>query len=102
MKRKRLLLLAATLFLVLLATSGAYALIRETDIQYYGEDAFLDFTGETYIDCDGNVSEWGNTHDSWRVFDQYNCNTGIRVVHKCQQTDGMGGWITLGCPANQP
>ena len=46
MKRKRLILLAAAMILMILATSGAYALFRETDINYYGEDAFLDNTGE--------------------------------------------------------
>ena len=102
MKRKLFIVLAAATMVTLLATSGAYALFRETDIVYFYEDGLLMQSGEYDIDCDGNVSQWGNVNDSYRVYDQYSCSTGQRVVHKCQETDGMGGWITFTCPAHLP
>ncbi len=102
MKRRIWFVFAA--LMVLLIATAAYAQFfgRETDINYYQDDAFLTWTGEYDVDCAGNVYQAGVTFDSWRVYDQYSCRTGDRVVHRCQQTDGVGGWITLACPANQP
>ena len=100
MTRKRL-LLGAVMALTLLTTSATFALFRETDINYYYDDTFVTWVGEYDVDCDGNVYDTG-TVGSWRVYDQYSCSTGLRVVHRCQQTDGMGGWIDELCPANQP
>ena len=99
---KRILQMAVLLLLVVVATSGTNAqLLRETYITYYLDDAFLDYAGYWDRYCDGSVST-DNGVGSWRVYDQYSCSSGLRVVHRCQQTDGMGGWINLACPANQP
>src|SRR5258706_473344 len=99
-RRKRLILLAAAMILMLLATTGAFALFRETDINYYYEDSYLYLVGEYYVDCDGNVTQWGITSQPFRVYDQYSCSTGQRVVHRCQESDGTS-WINITCPANQ-
>jgi len=32
------------------------------------------------------------------VLDVYSCDTGQQTQHRCQESDGMGGWITVGCP----
>jgi hypothetical protein len=100
MTRNRVLVVAA-MALMLFTTTAAFALLRETDINYYYDDTFVTWVGEHYVDCDGTVTDSGSL-GSWRVYDQYSCRTGDRVVHLCQQTDGMGGWINLSCPANQP
>jgi hypothetical protein len=93
----------AILLLIILAATGTNAQFfgRETDITDYLDDAFLDYAGEYDIFCDGSIYDTG-TVGSWRVYDQYSCRFGARIVHRCQQTDGTGGWITLSCPANQP
>ena len=98
--RKRLFWTAA-LILTLLITQAAYALFRESDINYYYEDAFLDWRGEEILDCDSFYTLYGSV-GSFRVWYQYRCIDGVRVWHKCQVTDGMVGWITVGCPPNQP
>ena len=101
MTKRRAFLLAATISAMTLFTGSVSATGSETDINYYGDDAFLDWTGETYIGRTGHLTNTGSTN-SWRVYDQFDCDTGQRVVHKCQQTNGMGGWIDLSCPPNQP
>jgi hypothetical protein len=100
MKTKKLALVAAVA-LTLVAGPTTFALLRETDINYYYDDSWLTWVGEHDVDCDGTVTDSG-TVGCYRVYDQYSCSTGERVVHKCQQTDGMGGWITDTCPPNQP
>jgi hypothetical protein len=99
--RKKKFALAAAVALTLLATPTIFGLGRETDINYYFDDTFVTWVGEHDVDCDGSVYDSG-TLGSWRVYDQYSCSTGARIVHRCQQTDGMGGWIDELCPANQP
>jgi len=91
---------AAALIMVLIA-NAAFALLRETDINYFLDDAYLCLVGEEVIDCDGNYALYGSL-GYYRVWDQYRCSDGARVWHKCQQTDGMGGWITVDCPAHYP
>jgi hypothetical protein len=93
-------------FVVLLVLVAATAVnaqlaLRETYIAYYYDDSFATYIGEDDRYCDGSTDTWGSV-GSWRVFDQYSCHTGLRVVHRCQQTDGTGGWINLSCPPNQP
>ena len=100
MRRKRL-FLAAALMLTLAIAGQAYALIRETYIDYYYDDTFATWWGYYYIYCDGYV-DTDNVIASWRIYDQYRCLDGLRVVHRCQQTDGMGGWINVGCPPWNP
>jgi hypothetical protein len=102
MTRKRI-LLAAAMMAMLLTTSAAFALLHETDINYYFDDCFVTWVGEYDVDCDGNVYDTGGySSASYRVYDTYSCSTGLRTIHRCQETDGMGGWITVTCPANQP
>lgn len=99
---KRLLVYSFVLLLVLAATgTNAQFALRETYITYYLDDAYLDYAGYWNRYCDFTV-DTDNQVGSWRVYDQYSCNTGLRVVHRCQQTNGMGGWINLSCPPNQP
>ena len=94
----------ALILLVIVAATGTDAqtyFIRENYIDYYLDDAFLDWAGYNYRYCDGTV-DTDNQVASWRVWDSYNCSTGSRVIHRCQQTDGMGGWISVTCPPNHP
>ena len=102
MKRKWLYLTASMLLLLLpTGTSTVYSLGYETDINYYDDDAFLDWNGNVYTDCDANTWVTGTT-GSWRIFDRYSCTTGQRTFHSCQQTNGQGGWISIGCPPWDP
>jgi len=98
--KKKIFLILGLLILVLVANQ-AYALIAETYIDYYDDDAFLDWRGYYYIYCDGYV-DTNNVVKSWRIWDRYRCSDGVRTFHRCQQTDGMGGWITVGCPPWNP
>ncbi|HKR62612.1 MAG TPA: hypothetical protein VJZ00_02680 [Thermoanaerobaculia bacterium] len=99
---KRLLQYTLVLLFILTATGVSAQLFgRETYVTYYLDDAYLDYAGEHDIFCDGGTYDDGG-YGSWRVYDQYSCRTGARVVHRCQQTDGVGGWITMTCPPNQP
>lgn len=98
--KKKIFAVFALLLLVLIANS-AYALFRETYIDYYYDDTFATWWGYYYIYCDGTV-DTDNSVASWRIYDQYSCSTGQRVVHRCQQTDGMGGWVNVGCPPWDP
>jgi hypothetical protein len=98
--KKRIHLLLAFIILLLVANQS-YALFRETYFDYYDDDAFLDWNGYYYIYCDGSVDTNGVT-ESWRIWNAYRCSDGARVVHRCQQTNGMGGWIDVGCPPWDP
>jgi hypothetical protein len=98
---KRLFQYAIVLLIIVAATGTNAQLLRETYITYYLDDAFLDYAGEYDTFCDGSTYSTG-TVGSWRVYDQYSCRFGTRVVHRCQQTNGTGGWINLTCPPNQP
>lgn len=99
---KKILQLALVLLVIVAATgTDAQLFLRETYITYYLDDAFLDYAGYWNRYCDGYV-DTDNQVGSWRVYDQYSCSTGARTIHRCQQTDGMGGWINLSCPPNQP
>jgi hypothetical protein len=69
----------------------------ETDISYYSDDTFQTYVGEFDEFCDLTQYSTGST-GSWRVYDRYSCSTGRQAAHLCQQTDGMGGWINVGCP----
>ena len=100
MKKSRIFQVFALVLLVLIANT-AYALLRETYIDYYYDDTFATWVGYYYIYCDATV-DTNNVVGSWRIYDQYSCRTGARVVHRCQQTDGMGGWIDVGCPPWDP
>ena len=100
MNRKRFFLTSALIF-TLLITQAAYALLRESTIDYFYDDAFVAWVGYSYIYCDGTV-DTNNRVGSFRIWDQYRCSDGVRVSHKCQQTDGMGGWINCSCPAWDP
>jgi hypothetical protein len=52
-------------------------------------------TPELKEDCSG--SEWFfGTTGPWRIYDQYSCWSGRREAHRCQQSDGMGGWFEFG------
>jgi len=101
MKKIRIVFAAAMVLLLVTGTTTVYSIGWETDINYYLDDAFLDWNGNYYVDCDGNIYDSG-TVGSWRIWDRYSCSTGQRVFHRCQQTDGMGGWITVGCPPWDP
>jgi hypothetical protein len=100
MIRKRL-VFAAVLGLMLVSGSSMYSIGFEQDINYYYDDTFATWVGNHYVDCDHNVYDTG-TVGSWRIYDLYSCSTGNRVIHRCQQTDGMGGWINVGCPPWDP
>jgi hypothetical protein len=95
----------ALVLLAIVAATGIDAqmfLGRETLIAYYYDDTFVTYIGQNDRYCDQSTYVWGSI-GSWRVYDQYSCSTGARVVHRCQQTNGTGGWITLSvCPPNQP
>jgi hypothetical protein len=102
MKRKRLIFAASMLLLLLLVgTSAVYSLSFETDINYYYDDTFATWVGNHYTDCNANTWVTGTT-GSWRIFDRYSCTTGQRTFHSCQQTNGQGGWISVGCPPWDP
>jgi hypothetical protein len=96
---KKVFRMIAVLLVLVVATVAVHGQLfgRETDIAYYYDDTFATYIGEYDVDCDGNVYSSGSV-GSWRIYDQYSCRTGNQVVHKCQQTDGMGGWINLACP----
>jgi hypothetical protein len=94
----------ALVLLVVVAATGIHGQLffgRETLIAYYYDDTFVTYIGQDDRYCDGSTAWWGSL-GSWRVYDQYSCRTGARVVHRCQQTDGLGGWINVACPLNQP
>jgi hypothetical protein len=99
--KRRLFFAAAMMLMLLTSTNAVYSFGFETDINYYLDDAFLDWAGNHYQDCDFNVYDTGGV-GSWRIFDRYSCSTGQRVIHRCQQTNGTGGWIDIGCPAWDP
>ena len=98
MKRKRAVRVAATALVLIFVTVGtASAAFRETRINYYSDDTFATHVGLQYIDCYGSAWFFGST-GPWRIYDQYSCWSGRREVHRCQQSDGMGGWFDVGCP----
>jgi hypothetical protein len=99
--KKRILMTAVMSAMLLIATAAYAPPSFETNIDYYYDDTFATWVGNYNVDCSGYVSNTG-TVGSWRIFDVYNCNTGARPVHRCQQTDGMGGWIDVGCPPWDP
>ena len=99
--KTRILMTAVMSMLLLIATAAYAPPSFETNIDYYYDDTFATWVGNHYVDCDGNTYDTG-TLGSWRIFDLYSCSTGNRIVHRCQQTDGMGGWITVGCPPWDP
>jgi hypothetical protein len=93
---KKLIRFAVVLLMVVIA-DASFANIWEVDITYYYDDTFATYTGEYDTYCDGSTYSTG-TVGSWRIVDKYSCSTGDQLSHRCQQTDGMGGWITLACP----
>ena len=88
---------AIALALIFVIVGPASAAIRETRINYYYDDTFATHVGLLYIDCSGSEWFFGST-GSWRIYDQYSCWSGRREVHRCQQSDGMGGWFDVACP----
>lgn len=88
---------AIALVLILVVAGTASAALRETRINYYSDDTFATRVGQQYTDCYGSNWFFGTT-GPWRIYDQYSCWSGRREVHRCQQSDGMGGWIDVGCP----
>jgi hypothetical protein len=98
MKKRRAIRLAAiALALIFLLVGTASAAFRETRINYYYDDTFATHVGQKYIDCSGSEWFFGAT-GPWRIYDQYSCWSGRREVHRCQQSDGTGGWIDVACP----
>lgn len=98
MTRKRALRVTVIAFVLIFVVAGsAWAAFRETRVNYYSDDTFATLVGQQYSDCYGNDWFFGNT-GSWRIYDQYSCWTGRREVHRCQQSDGVGGWFDLACP----
>jgi hypothetical protein len=96
MNRRRI-LIVASVFLMMSIASSASAPWNEIRIRYYSDDSFATQTGIHLIYCNGSEYFFGSSN-SWRIWDEYSCWSGNRVVHRCQQTDGMGGWITMNCP----
>src|SRR6266568_4883178 len=84
--------------LVLAFTVAVYAFDGyEYDWNYYSDGTFTTAVGEYVILCEGTSQSSGTTSD-WRIFDKTNCTTGVLAIHRCQQSDGMGGWTNITCP----
>jgi hypothetical protein len=98
--RKKIYLSLGAIMLALVGWQ-AYAFSVETYIDYYYDDTFATWVGYRYLYCDGYV-DTDNNVGSWRIISSYNCDNGNRIIHRCQQTDGMGGWINVGCPPWDP
>ena len=98
---KSVLRYALVLLVVVGGTTVSGQFPNKTLIDYYGDDAFLDHVGIDYFYCN-NSHFVGGSVGSWRVYNQYSCWSGSRTVHKCQQTNGTGGWIDVACPPSQP
>ena len=96
--KKRIFLALGALVLVAV-TNQISALNHESYIDYYDDDAFLDWRGYYYYYCDDVTIDTNNVVKPWRIWSMYYCSNSERFWHKCQQSDGMGGWIDIGCPA---
>jgi hypothetical protein len=98
MKRKSAIrVMTIALALIFLVGGTAWAAFRETRINYYSDDTFATQVGQQRIDCYGGEWFFGST-GPWRIYDQYSCWSGRREVHRCQQSDGIGGWFDITCP----
>jgi hypothetical protein len=98
MTRRRIVVWTVAGIGVALLIAGA-TMFRETRIDYYSDDAFLTRVGQYRVNCYRWEIDAG-TKGPWRVYNQYSCLTRRRIVHRCQQTDGTGGWIDITCPPN--
>ena len=94
---KKLLRFAVVLLMVVVA-DASFANLWEIDITYYYDDTFATYTGEYDTYCDGSTFSSG-TLGPWRIIDKYSCSTGALISERCQESDGMGGWVPFGCPS---
>jgi len=91
---KRTLVIAGLIFLI---ASSAWAPFRELRVNYYYDETYATWIGAHYVYCNGDTYDFGSL-GSWRIWDEYSCWSGARVVHKCQQSNGAGGWVDMVCP----
>jgi|ERR1051325_9779077 hypothetical protein len=94
---KRLIQLLVVVLVSVATTTPMKAWGWETNIFYFSDDTFQTYVGEWDQYCDLSQYSTGST-GPWRVLDVYSCDTGQQTQHRCQESDGMGGWITVGCP----
>jgi hypothetical protein len=83
--------------LVLAVAMSLNAAIWELDFTYYSDSTFACEVGHDFNYCD-NTNYQDGTAGPARIWDKYSCSTSAHLEHRCQVSDGCGGWNDVTCP----
>lgn len=83
--------------LVLAVAMSMNAAIWELDFTYYSDSSFSVEVGHDFHYCDDSHYQDGTVGPA-RIWDKYSCSTSAHLEHRCQVSDGFGGWNDVTCP----
>jgi hypothetical protein len=93
---KRLIRMIVVLLALVVAMS-LNAAIWELDFTYYTDNTFSFECGHDFYYCDDSHYQDGVAGPA-RIWDKYSCSTSAHLEHRCQVSNGSGGWTDVTCP----